>query len=294
MKKPLTQSLQLAEQRNALSMYLDALLTETRYEEDGSCVELDLFLDEQASDAALPPALSNAVTSTGANAPPAPQNPETISATVPTAEAGILFDSKASTVDLSIPPQAIQYGDLKPVSGGGQNSTSSGEVSKSNKEQNEPPHWALPSFQALTFSLNRLQIATPLEKLNGIIPLPGHITELPGQSPWFLGIIRSRNQNVHLVDLERIIKPVRGVGGNTGNGEVQNHAAQATKYILLLDEGRWGILCDSIGTVLTFEPQQVIWRRFTRFDWFVGTVREKMLAVLDVECLVKRLNGRSI
>jgi hypothetical protein len=74
-------------------------------------------------------------------------------------------------------------------------------------------------------------------------------------------------------------------------GSANSNPVANTRYILLFDEGRWGILCNSISTVLTLEPQQVQWQRSPHVDFILGTVVDQMHSVLCIERLIKRLNN---
>ena len=284
MKKPLKRNLDLVDQRNALTLYLDALLNEVEVDEESDEGELDSSAEEAPLTLSTPePALLQLPPADTAGAvgkeTPHVSSPSVTGATVTSSKAPLV------TMDATLSPAGLQpQGSL---AGESDTSAPEGENSERSKRLNAPPAWAVPRFQVLTFSLDKLQVAAPLDQLNGIIPLPEHVTSLPGHSAWFLGLVRNRGKNVQVVDLAKVISKGRF-------GARQPNDAQATKYVLLVDEGRWGILCNAISTVLTLEPNQVTWRQSTQFDFFLGTVVEKMQSILSVERLVERLNGRSI
>ncbi len=58
-------------------------------------------------------------------------------------------------------------------------------------------------------------------------------------------------------------------------------------YVLMLDEGRWGLGCDSVGEVIDLTPEQVQWRgEHSRRPWLAGTLKEHACALLDLDaCL---------
>jgi purine-binding chemotaxis protein CheW len=128
-----------------------------------------------------------------------------------------------------------------------------------------------------------MQMAAPLDQLNGIIPMPERLTILPGQSHWFLGLARNREQNVQVIDLASVIQPHHQCD-TPGKGQ------SAGQYILLIGEGHWGILCNSISTVLTLEPQQVQWQRSPHVAYILGTMINQMHSVLCVDTLLNRLS----
>lgn len=266
MKKPLKPAGQLADQRDALTMYLDALLNEVDEEEEHHILSndyrpLQLQLTHQDS------LNDDASTHDPASTPSAVVSSSTAPVVVFKSAAGLEQNTSREPFDDFAPENQIRAdsGDAQPPF--------------------TPPAWVVPRCQVLAFAIANMQMAAPLEKLNGIIPLPERITSLPGQSPWFLGLVRNRNQNVQVVDLFGLIRP----GSCQGAGE--EHAAGKIRYILLVDGGRWGILCDSIDTVFTLEAQQVSWQQSRRIDFILGTVIDKMCSLLSVDRLVDRLNN---
>jgi chemotaxis signal transduction protein len=301
MKKPFKQPVQLLDQRNALSLYLHALLNEVDVEEESGELQ-----DDSSGENALETSVETGFeTKSATDINNLPQQGKLL----PQAKAGVAISSQAPVVSMDIriraatveaghqsssTPQNLEQDDTAVIENSEENKLQlKSQLQSQLTSQLLPPAWAQQRFQVLTFTLGTLQVAAPLEKLNGIIPLPSHITSLPGQSPWFLGLVRNRDKNVQLVDLAKIIKPAH-IAANAMPGKEQTNVAQSSKYILLVEEGHWGILCDAIATVLTLEPQQVTWRCSSHFDFILGTVVEKMHSILCVDRLVERLNGRSI
>jgi purine-binding chemotaxis protein CheW len=307
LKKAITQDLTLIDQSNALTMYLQALLNETEVEADSQDAdsleadvleeEVDLFLrgdePEPESETELKPFAATPAQKDSTNAPAVFATSMQTPGLTPTA-IPVVTSSKAPVAYVEVFAATERESGIENESASVPIDTPVVGASIQAKAQNEPPVWAVPRFQVLTFSLADLQIAAPLDKLNGIIPMPDRITSLPGHSPWFLGLARNRDKNVQIVDLGKIIMPVRRPGANAGPGDSRQRDSERKKYILLMDEGRWGIVCDTISTVLALDSEQVSWRRSSHFDFFLGTVVEKMYSILCVERLVERLNGRSI
>lgn len=147
------------------------------------------------------------------------------------------------------------------------------------------PDWAQGAFQCLSFQVAGVTLAAPLEKLNGIVELEEEVAELPGYAPWVIGLLPNRGQNVQVVDVAQIIMP-------DDAGLVAVPTAERMKYIILLDEGRFGLAADSISQVLTLKADDVRWRgEHSKRPWLAGTVIEQMCALLEVDLLCEQLEA---
>jgi purine-binding chemotaxis protein CheW len=68
-------------------------------------------------------------------------------------------------------------------------------------------------------------------------------------------------------------------------------AAPPARHIVLIGDGRWGLVCDDVSTVITIDPAKVRWRSSrTKRPWLAGTAVEHLCAVLDAEQLAVLLN----
>ena len=71
---------------------------------------------------------------------------------------------------------------------------------------------------------------------------------------------------------------------------VATPTADRMKYIILLDEGKFGLAADSITQVLTLEADDVRWRSDAgRRPWLAGTISERLFALLDTDVLARIL-----
>ena len=146
------------------------------------------------------------------------------------------------------------------------------------------PEWARQEFQSLSFQVSGLTLAAPLEKLNGIVELTEHLTELPGYSPWVLGVLNNRGQNVQVIDIGQIVMP------KNRHTMKPASANSHSKYIVLINSGNFGLAADSLSQVLTLSPEDVRWRgASSKRPWLAGTVIEQMCAILDIDRLVDQL-----
>lgn len=147
------------------------------------------------------------------------------------------------------------------------------------------PGWAQNRFQCLSFQVAGVTLAAPLEKLHGIVELQEAITELPGYAPWVMGLLPHRGQNVQVVDIAEIIMP------DDRRTNICN-ASERAKYLVLIDDGKFGIAVESISQVLTLEPVDVRWRsNKNRRPWLAGTVIDKMCALLELDQLCLQLQA---
>jgi len=164
------------------------------------------------------------------------------------------------------------------------------EVAEVTKEPNkqvriEIPGWAQLPFQCLSFQVAGVTLAAPLEKLNGIVELKEEITELPGYAPWVIGLLPNRGQNVQVVDVAQIIMP-------NDYDAVAQPTAERMKFIILLEDGKFGLAADSISQVLSLEADDVRWRNVqSKRPWLAGTIIEQMCALLEIDLLCEQLQA---
>ncbi len=141
------------------------------------------------------------------------------------------------------------------------------------------PAWAGAPFPGLLFRVAGLRLAVPLARLNGVLAWDAAaVARPPGGATWFLGLRSHQGVQVRLVDTAAVVlPPERRAGAAPGN-------------VLLIDDRRWGLVCDGIGEVVRLEPEGVKWRgRQGRRQWLAGTVIEHMCALLDVDELARML-----
>lgn len=146
------------------------------------------------------------------------------------------------------------------------------------------PEWGRERFQCLVFHVAGLALAVPLTKLNGVVPWPESVTPMPNRSALFLGLMRHQQRNVKVVDTALMVLP------EGRQPESLSAPQERLEHIILLDEGRWGLACDSIGEVLTLDPDEVRWRSAQgKRPWLAGTVLKHLCALLDADAFVELL-----
>lgn len=141
---------------------------------------------------------------------------------------------------------------------------------------NNAPSWAVPDFQALLFVVGGLKMAVPLCELNGIVEWgEDYLTELPGHKSWYLGIIQNQGKNVPVIDTLQQVVP-------ENRWPAEHLKKKNFRHIILIDNSRWGLACETVMEVITLKTDSVKWRSSrTKRRWLLGTVIEHMCALLD-------------
>ncbi|MCU7939692.1 MAG: chemotaxis protein CheW [gamma proteobacterium symbiont of Bathyaustriella thionipta] len=141
--------------------------------------------------------------------------------------------------------------------------------------ENAPP-WAVPDFQVLLFTVAGLKMAVPLNELNGIVEWGDeYITELPGHKSWYLGIIQNQGKNVPVIDTLQQVVP-------QNRWPAEYLTKKDFKHIILIDNSRLGLACETVLEVVTLKTDSVKWRSSrTKRRWLLGTVIDHMCALLD-------------
>jgi purine-binding chemotaxis protein CheW len=138
-------------------------------------------------------------------------------------------------------------------------------------------------FQALFFTVAGLKLAVPLKSLGGIHEWKEPST-IFGKPAWYLGIMTNREEKLNVVDTAQWVMP-------------EKYNAQMAKdidyrYLIMLNDSRWGLACESLVTTEALSPEDVQWRRANngKRPWLAGVVRDKMCAILDVDAMVTMLD----
>ncbi|MBK1674022.1 hypothetical protein CKO35_12020 [Ectothiorhodospira shaposhnikovii] len=141
------------------------------------------------------------------------------------------------------------------------------------------PEWARQPFQCLLFRLGGVALAIPLVKLTGILAMPKDITPMPGHSSLFIGLTEHHGRKVKVVDISAHVLPPERLSNRP-----------APKNLILIDEGRWGLVCDQVEETLTLSPELVRWRSPSgKRPWLSGTVIKHLCAILDADYLARSL-----
>ena len=260
--KPETQVL-LAEQTEALTLYLDAL-----------------FADKPMS---MPVPVS---------APPLPAvTARVIDLPATRVEAVVV---KAPVVEVVAPPVTVPTSPApavdEPMEGRGRPRRELAVETKiptsAATQTPEPrPDWASEPFPCLLLKVQGLLLALPLVKLNRILPWEDP-TLIPGYAPWLLGVLQQAGQarNLKVVDTAALVMPERLSQIAPADPEYQ--------HIVMVGDGEWGLTCEDVSSIIHIDPAKVRWRtNRSKRPWLAGTVIEHLCALLDAERLAEMLSA---
>lgn len=150
------------------------------------------------------------------------------------------------------------------------------------------PEWAEQRFQCLLFKVSGLSLAVPLVKLNSVIAWDENITETPNRTDWYLGLIQHLQKQVKVIDTALLVLP------ENRRDALDLASADRLGHILLVDDYKWGLACDSIGDVVWLTKDEVKWRqnKQTR-PWLAGTSLQHLCAIMDTEVFANMLNNQA-
>lgn len=136
--------------------------------------------------------------------------------------------------------------------------------------------WQQDAFDCLLFEVGGLNLAIPMVML-GTIHTKGDLSSLFGQPSWLMGLMKLGDQQaVRLVDSAQIFLEHRYLP----------HHSKDFRYAISLYGSHWALACHQVLGSRRIERQQVKWRlsRDQR-PWLVGTIKEEMCALVDIEAL---------
>ncbi len=243
-------------QEKAINDYLQALLEEVPEDE----VEDEIKVPHKVQ-AAAPEAVETRPHDEPVDAPPV-VGLEQLVAQVPD------IITEAEVVTETLVEQAVESAFEEPV-----------------KEETGVPEWAQSRFQCLLFNVSGLSLAVPLVKLNSVIPWNEDITHTPNQTEWYLGLIQHLQNQIKVIDTALLVMP------ENRRDKIEEDPNQRFSHILLVDNYRWGLACDSIGDVIWLEKDDVKWRKNkSSRAWLSGTSLEHLCAIMDTEVFAQMLN----
>ena len=139
--------------------------------------------------------------------------------------------------------------------------------------KNGRPVWAQERFECLLFKVKGLTLAVPLVELGGIIKVDKEPTPLFGQPDWFMGMVRSNDMNVCMVDTAQWVLPPALIEKNP----------EPYKLIIRIHNSVWGLACNEVDRSISLQTDQVRWRTsLGKRPWLAGTVIDHMCALIDV------------
>ena len=150
---------------------------------------------------------------------------------------------------------------------------------------NGRPDWAQGRFECLLFVVKGLKLAVPLAELGGIHKLEKEPTPLFGQPGWFLGIVRTNNMNVGLVDTAQWVM----------SEHINDDHKPDFRFAIRIHNSEWGLACHEVAEAISLDPDEVKWRTsLGRRPWLAGTVVDHMCALIDVAAFARLLDSDKV
>ena len=143
------------------------------------------------------------------------------------------------------------------------------------------PAWAEGDLKVLVVRVGELRVAVPLVRLSSISPAGTgeDVLHLPAQHAWHRGVMTVREQQLVRVD------PVALLGLATER--------QESAYLLVIDDGRYGLEVDAMEEPLTLDSDGIRWRQQGEGrEWTLGALPEQMRILLDLDAITHRLNTK--
>ena len=147
------------------------------------------------------------------------------------------------------------------------------------------PEWATEPFQCLLFKVAGLTLAVPLIKLKSVMPWTDRIVETPNQTEWYLGLVQNHGTNVKVIDTALMVLP------ENRRNLLADSLEDRFSHILLVNDGQWGLACESIGDVIWLTSDKVKWRKSKiKRPWLAGTALDYLCALMDTDAFAMMLN----
>ena len=147
------------------------------------------------------------------------------------------------------------------------------------------PEWGAEPFQCLLFKVAGLTLAVPLIKLKSVMPWTEKIVETPNQTEWYLGLVQNHGTNVKVIDTALMVLP------ENRRALLSETLEDRFSHILLVNDGQWGLACESIGDVIWLSADKVKWRKGKiKRPWLAGTALDYLCALMDTDAFAIMLN----
>ena len=150
------------------------------------------------------------------------------------------------------------------------------------------PEWGTEAFQCLLFKVAGLTLAVPLIKLKSVMPWTDKIVETPNQTEWYLGLVQNHGTNVKVIDTALMVLP------ENRRTLLSETLDERFSHILLVNDGQWGLACESIGDVIWLTTDKVKWRK-TKINrpWLAGTALDYLCALMDTDAFAVMLDEQA-
>jgi len=149
------------------------------------------------------------------------------------------------------------------------------------------PQWAKSEFGVLNFCSAGIQLYVPVSFVRGIKNIGGRIDKVKGTSDWIKGSITTKGEKVTVIDTESLV-----VSSNKRTVDYQH--PDANSYVILLGDGNFGLVCDTVGQVKQITAADVHWRvNSSKRRWLAGMLQDEVAALIDARRLALAVSMES-
>ncbi len=134
-------------------------------------------------------------------------------------------------------------------------------------------------LKILLCDIGGMKVAIEVEALDNIIRWPSEgLSYIPGRQSWEVALLNDKGQNTNIIDIRALL--------NTPDKSSPFNA----NYILLADDRRTGIACNSIEQIINKNSSEIRWRQdINQRPWFTGVVSETMHSILNISAIIEAL-----
>ena len=143
-----------------------------------------------------------------------------------------------------------------------------------NSEQKED-NFEFP-IQCLMFRVENNILSIPLIRMGSVVPWGGRLTQMPGMSPIFKGVLQHRDKNVKVVDTAKLM----------GAKVIE---AFSPSHLLVFEGGDWAISCDELFDVVKLEESDIKWHDKSLKKLSLGTIKESLAILLNPSAIETKL-----
>jgi len=144
------------------------------------------------------------------------------------------------------------------------------------------PEWAVGGVRCLSVTVEGLTLFIPAVFIFGILNVTNRLTASIKMPTWLYEFVDDEdNEAIQVVNTQKLI--FDGV-------KSRRIKSNSKTYVVLLDDGAWGLSCDSVAGVMNLSSSDISWRGSNaRRRWLSGTSSVKEGVILDVKKIEKAL-----
>jgi len=137
------------------------------------------------------------------------------------------------------------------------------------------PDWAAAEVRCLSAQVDGLKILIPAEFIERIQNVTNRLTPSPKMPVWLYELHDGEDEPVQIINTKKLMLD------NTKSRRID---LKARSYVVLIDDGAWGLSCDAIGDVVNLKSEDITWRgESSKRRWLAGTSSLNQAVILDVK-----------